>query len=215
MSTDFSIFETMRFVPGQGVRRLDLHLQRLERSAHALGFSGAEGAAAALENALSALASPGDGKVWRVRLQLDRYGTLTFASSAFPLQAPDAVWQVALAQTRIDSGDPILRYKTTRRGVYEAARAEFPAEIADEVIMLNEKDELAEGTITNIFVEDGSGLLLTPPLECGCLAGVLRQSLMETGKAVEQRLSVRDIEAGQFYVGNSLRGLIRAKLAGR
>ncbi|MCO6185044.1 aminotransferase class IV family protein [Rhizobium sp. L1K21] len=202
----------MRFVPREGVCRLDEHLQRLESSAFALGFEGADAAATVLEAYLSELTVLDDGKVWRVRLELNRDGNLTCTSSPFALQKPDAIWRVALAKTRIDSGNLLLRHKTTRRAVYEAARAEFPVEAADEVILLNEQGEVAEGTITNIFVEDGAGLLLTPPLECGCLAGVLRQSLIETGRAVERRVNVQDVAAGPFYVGNSLRGLIRAQL---
>ena len=38
-----------------------------------------------------------------------------------------------------------------------AARAEFPREQADEVILLNERGEVCEGTITNVFVDMGDG----------------------------------------------------------
>ena len=58
------------------------------------------------------------------------------------------------------------------------------------------------------------GPLLTPPLSCGLLAGVLRGEMLETGKAAEAVLTVEDLQAAKaLFVGNSLRGLIRARLA--
>ena len=74
--------------------------------------------------------------------------------------------------------DKLLRHKTTRRAVYEAARAEYPAAEADEVLLLNERGEACEGTITSVFLDDGSGILKTPPISCGLLAGVLRTELI-------------------------------------
>ena len=79
----------------------------------------------------------------------------------------------------------------------------------------NERGEVCEGTITNIFVDAGDGgALLTPAQSCGLLPGVLRADMLETGKAVEAVLSVGDLQAAKaLFVGNSLRGLIRASLA--
>lgn len=52
--------------------------------------------------------------------------------------------------------------------LYVAARTgEFPASEADEVILLNERGDLCEGTITTLFLDDGSGILKTPPLAAG------------------------------------------------
>ncbi len=102
----------------------------------------------------------------------------------------------------------------THRALYETARAEFPTDEFDEVILLNEKGELAEGTITNLFVEDDEGRLMTPPISSGCLAGVLRTSLICARKAYNHRLRPEDLKGRPLYVGNSLRGLMRAELIG-
>ncbi len=40
------------------------------------------------------------------------------------------------------------------------------------------KGEVCEGTITSVFLDDGSGYLKTPPIACGLLAGVLRTELI-------------------------------------
>lgn len=208
--TDFSLFETMRYTPGEGIARLSLHLKRLETSARRLGFEGAEKAGEALTEYLAS--SP--DTLQRLRLELPPTGNITITSAPFNLQPEDTLWRMAIAETRTTSTDPLIRHKTTRRALYEAARAEFPADQINEVILLNEKGELAEGTITNLFVEDGEGRLMTPPISSGCLAGVLRTSLICARKAYNHRLRPEDLAGRALFVGNSLRGLIRAELIG-
>lgn len=219
---DISLIETLRFEPGTGFVRLERHLARLERSAKALGLPGAVKARDALFAALPPSALPGFSPTGggaqqppylRIRLELFADGRIDVQTAAFVPLAADAVWRVKLATTRLASDDPLLRHKTSRRGLYTAARAEFPASEADEVILLNERGELCEGTITSLFLDDGSGILKTPPLASGLLAGVLREELLESGRAVEAVLRPDDIEKSDVLVGNSLRGLIRARLA--
>ena len=83
----------------------------------------------------------------------------------------------------------------------------------DEAILLNERGEVCDGTITSVVVEREGGLL-TPPLSAGLLPGVFREELLAEGRCREARLGLDDL-AGPFYVGNSLRGLIPARLVGR
>ena len=207
MMPDFSLIETMRFEPATGIVRWKLHAQRLRNSAKVLGFEGADTALAALGDA------SGDAPV-RLRLELFGDGRHEITSAPFVALPEGTVWRIAVArEARVSSTDPILRHKTSKRGVYEAARAEYPRDMADEVILLNEKDEVCEGTITNIFVDDGAGTMLTPPLSSGCLAGILRTSLICGKKARNRRFTLDDLKRHPFYVGNSLRGLMRATLA--
>jgi len=149
----------------------------------------------------------------RIRLELFPNGRIEVQTAPFAPLAENTVWRLRIAGTRLSSTDPLLRHKTSRRTLYAAARAEFPTAEADEVLLLNERGEVCEGTITSLFLDDGSGILKTPPLASGLLAGVLREELLETGRAVEQALRVDDLASGTLLVGNSLRGLIRGRLA--
>jgi 4-amino-4-deoxychorismate lyase len=104
-----------------------------------------------------------------------------------------------------------LQHKTTRRVVYDTARASLPDGI-DELLFLNEREELCEGTITNLFIEMPDGRRLTPPVSCGLLPGILREQLLEEGWA-EAVLTMNDLKSAKaIFMGNSLRGLIPAKL---
>nr|WP_316655705.1 aminotransferase class IV family protein [uncultured Gellertiella sp.] len=204
---DFSLIETFRYEPETGFVRLDLHRARLARSAEALGFLLEEDA---VGRVLSTL--PRDHGRLRVRLELSADGTLHLTHTAFTPLDPDAVWRVAIARTRLSSADPLLAHKTSRRDIYAAARAEFPAGEVDEVLLGNEKGEICEGTITSVFATTEPGQLLTPPLQSGLLDGVLRQSLISTGKARTGVLYPEDLAGKTFYAGNSLRGLIACRL---
>lgn len=205
----FELIETLRWEPGEGFVRIDRHLARLYASAHALGFAAdPEAIGEALRECR------GERVPLRVRLTLAGDGKVNVATAPFEPLPGDAVWGLRIASIRIDSGDVLLRHKTTRRQVYESARAEFLREEADEVLLRNERGEVCEGTITNVFVGTGDDVLLTPPLRCGLLAGVLREEMIEQGKAKEAVLTEADLlGAKTIYVGNSLRGLIRARLA--
>lgn len=207
LGAGFELIETMRWEPQGGFLRGERHLARLAASAQALGFACDR---AATGQAL-AEAVGGDAPL-RVRLALATDGKAEVTTQVFAPLAPDTLWTLRIASTRLASTDPLLRHKTTRRQAYDAARAEFAREAADEVLLLNEAGEVCEGTITNLFLDMGhGGPLKTPALACGLLAGVLRGEMIDRGEAVETFMSIEMLRsADAVYVGNSLRGLIRA-----
>ena len=205
----FRLIETMRWEPGTGLVRRDLHFSRLAGSARELGFAFSQ---QAVDTRIRAALRGANGAM-RVRVVLERDGQATVEAKPFAALPAARPWRLGIAAIRLDSTDPLLRHKTSRRAVYEAARAEFSPGDADEVLLLNERGELCEGTITSLFVETGHGLLATPALGCGLLPGVLRAELIEHGKAEERVLLPRDIGGRRLFVGNSLRGLIEATLS--
>ncbi|WP_275785030.1 aminotransferase class IV family protein [Pararhizobium gei] len=148
----------------------------------------------------------------RVRLTLDSAGEIDITTTPFTPLPTDTIWTVRLAKTRLSSADPLLRHKTSRRAVYEAARAEYSGNEAQEVLLLNEHGAPCEGTITSIFLDDGSGILKTPPIACGLLAGVLRTEMICARRARVERFSLGDLRKGKLYMGNSLRGLIACEI---
>jgi 4-amino-4-deoxychorismate lyase len=200
---DLILIETFRWEPGEGFARLPAHLGRLARGAAALGVPLDR---AAVDRALAGVG--GEGPL-RVRLTLDRAGAV--AVTAAPLAPGPAVWSVRIAGERLASGDPWLGLKSSRRPAHDAARAALPPGV-DEALLLNERDEVCEGTITSVFADLGRGLL-TPPLACGLLPGVLRAELLAAGDCGEAVLRPGDLVGARLFVGNALRGLIPARLA--
>src|SRR3546814_864730 len=76
--------------------------------------------------------------------------------------------------------------------------------------MIDQQGFLTEGCFSTIFVERGEKLV-TPPLSRGLLRGVLRQSLIDMGEAVEGDVRLIDLDNG-FFIGNAARGLVAATL---
>ena len=93
--------------------------------------------------------------------------------------------RVGLGRQRLSSNDPLLRHKTTARRLYDDTLRAATAAGCFDAVLLNERGEVADGARSSIFVEGDDGCLLTPPLAAGALAGVLRQSLIDCGRARE------------------------------
>ncbi len=208
---DFGLIETLLWTRGEGFFLLGLHLERLGRSAAQLGFHyESDHVTTALTKAVADFSgeSPRELERLRVRLVLQADGAIETSAVAIEPIPPATVWSVAIAKARFRSSEPLLRHKTTRRELYER---ELAASGADEVLFLNERDEVCEGARANVFLARG-GRLLTPPLSCGLLPGTLRARLLSENRAQEAVLRLSDFENAEFYMGNSVRGLVRGRL---
>src|SRR3990172_2357278 len=208
----FELIETLRFEPDKGFHLLERHLARLKSSAAHFGYPFDRDAVLA---ALFAEAERLTGPVHMVRLLLAEDGALSVTSSAIELPARDTVWRFAISDQRLDEKDPLFFHKTTRRQFFDRELERQKALTGcDEVIFLNKKGELTEGTRTNLFL-DLDGRLFTPALTCGLLPGTLREELLDLPRAAasEAVLTLADLAcADRIYLGNSVRGLIRAEL---
>ena len=207
----FQLIETMRFEQGR-IDLLPLHLERLRRSARALGFAcdvpAIDGRLADLG---AVLARDAVGQVLRVRFTLAHDGSVEVTHAALPVDT--RFWQATLANETIDPVDYLLRHKTTARSRYDRALSGLQAtpEVFD-VIFCNARGEVCEGACSNVFIER-DGILLTPPERCGLLPGVMRRHLLDRGLAVERILSRDDLlKAPAVYLANALRGLFRVTL---
>ncbi len=86
----------------------------------------------------------------------------------------------------------------------------------DEVVLLNERGEVAECTSANIFAVAGSSVW-TPPLSSGCLPGVTRAVLLEEVhaaglKVAEKALMPADLEAAdEVFITSTTRELLSVR----
>ena len=199
-----TLIETLLWERGPGYALLERHLDRMADSA---GYFGLPFDRAAVLALLEGQSFPADRM--RVRLTLDASGP---DLTAVPLPPNPPVFRFAIAPEKLDSQSLWLAHKTTNRAFYDEPRVSAHAEHGvDEVVFRNERGELTEGSITNLFVERG-GMLLTPPLASGLLPGTLRAELLASGRAIEQVLTLADLDAAEaIWLGNSVRGLLRAE----
>ncbi len=179
------------------------HLERLSASAKRLDISFDF---AALRQRISGTSQP--GTLVRVRVALD--GALTVFSE--PLDAPPVVVDVRLSRARVRSADPWLQIKSSWRPAHRVAWDEARQHGCFDALLQNERGELTEGSRTNLFAQFGDRFV-TPPLKSGLLPGILRTQMLSAKRIVERVLSLDDLRAADaIYVGNSARGLLRARL---
>ena len=220
----FELIETMLHEPGDGIYLLERHLSRLSSSAKYFGFKFDN---AAVRNAIHSAVDEHQGRrdYLRVRLTLSEAGHATVTTTK--LEKPDddsagsicgiplksnKVLKFAISETRLDSRNPFLYHKTTRRELYDREWAEYAERLGtDEVVYLNETGNVAEGSRTSVFVDINKDQLCTPPLSDGLLPGTLRAELIDSGNVVESQVTLEDLKnAKGIYLGNSVRGLVRA-----
>ena len=223
---EFQLIETMLWRPESGYWLLDLHLDRLADSA---GYFAYPLELEKVSEALQALTADFDSstpvKSQRVRLTLSRAGEFTIAHTGlhanFLPEADPAVImqqktgkdlpQVIFSSRNTDSNFVYLYHKTSLRKLYDDERTRFvDSKGYYEVLFMNEKGEITEGSYTNIFLQK-AGRLLTPPVSCGLLPGVFRRYLLQQYPefVVEKTLTGKDLEQAEaLYVGNSVRGLV-------
>ena len=192
------VFETVKVVRGRpfAARR---HLERLHASAVGLGLPAPDPAtvraamgAVIRTNGLEDVTGPvlrvtytgGPGPLGSGRYR-DAVPSLIVAAAGTRPWAPTS--SVLVVEWVRNERGALRGLKTTSYGENVVALAAAHDAGADEAIFANTRGELCEGTGTNVFVAAG-GRLLTPPLSSGCLAGVTRSLVLETGLAEECEL---------------------------
>ena len=223
---EFKLIETMLWHPESGYWLLDLHLDRLAESAEYFFYSfDPEKIKAGLRKLEEGFGNSLSLNNRRVRLTLSKHGefVITYTEvpdGLFPEINPGVILKqetskdlptVIISSRSTDSHSPYLYHKTTLRKLYDDERTQAVARGYYEVLFVNEKGEVTEGSYTNIFLQK-DGRLLTPPVSSGLLSGVFRNHLLQEypGIVGEASFTRKDIEqADAVYVGNSVRGLVK------
>lgn len=211
-----SLFETLRVCNGR-VFRWNQHLDRLQRSAAALGFQ-LPTPPAELRRAARLLIEQNHCTDALLRLTLTRgvgprgYSPRGAHSPAVvmslheaPALEPEPVpaWRVVTSQMRLAPGDRLALHKTGSKLFQVLARQEAEAAGADEALLVNTNGEVAEGASANLFWVRG-GVIYTSPTAVGMLPGVTRAVVLEIcaqqGLTVKKRL----LQLGQLLNSDAL-----------
>ncbi len=202
------LLETIRYEPGTGATLLDRHLNRLADGASHFGFDVDLSQARRLIEAVEL-----EGCA-RLRMTVAPNGAidLDIAPLDTDLAATDSngMWRLPIDTEPVNSTDELLRFKTTHRERYNAARARFPH--APDVILWNERGEVTETTIGNLVIEL-NGQWFTPALTSGLLAGTFRAELIDQGRIAERTIMLTELtQAHRIWMINSVRGWVPSAL---
>lgn len=93
-----------------------------------------------------------------------------------------------------------------------AARRKAETFGAEEAILINTDGNIACGATSNIFIEE-NGVLITPPLTDGVLAGVTRKNIVKERNVREETISLDRLRAAdKIYLTNSFISLRKVHL---
>ncbi len=147
-----------------------------------------------------------------MRLLLDKTGNIFIEHKELDDMSID--YKITISKYRTDSNDAFYYHKTTNRQLYNKELGKIRKKGFYDVIFLNEKGEITEGSITNIYIEK-KGLLYTPPIKCGLLNGIIRQAVLKKNKNIKEKIILtKDLSnADAVYISNSIIGFQKARLA--
>jgi branched-chain amino acid aminotransferase len=207
------VFEVIKVVEGRPFT-LDLHLERLVRSARGLGIP--EPDLEAVRRGVAAVLAGEHLSLGRVRITWtgglaplgsergDQGGTLVVAAAAMD-PWPDSTAIATVPWPRNERG-ALAGLKTTSYGENVRALALASERGATEAVFANLRGQLCEGTGTNVFyVVDGE--LRTPTLASGCLAGITRRLVLDWFGAVEvdEPIEVVADQASEAFLASTTR----------
>ena len=209
------LFETISIVSNIP-QKLEMHLDRMQSSALALGITFNRSAAkVVVESTCSSLDT---GIAFRLRLDLATNGDLSVSTGVLDvLNEPVKIFwakDILSCNTDMFSGDALLRHKVSNRSLYDLAWQTAVRLGGFDALFTNEQGFVTEGGRTSIFVKPrGRSEWLTPPVFAGLLPGVMRATLLADPKlnAREANLTINDVSmADEIILTNALRGSIKA-----
>jgi branched-chain amino acid aminotransferase len=202
----FGLFETMRAYDGY-VFGLEHHLERLAASAASLGWD-IPWTKEELTEELEKLVMHDSCTDLYIRLTISRGAGLaspepTTCSNpnyiifvrpyrALSEETYQRGWRLSQVTIRRNSSSPLSRIKSLNYLDNILAKQEAKRQHADEGLLLNEAGDVAEGSMSNIFlIQDGA--LITPCIETGILNGITRQTILDIAR-------LRSIPCKEKYV---------------
>ncbi len=203
---EFQLIETMLWSK-RFFFLLNSHLKRLKESAEYFDFCYDENY---LKKALLRIKKRFKPNFsYRVRVLLFKNGDI---SITYRCQKKKNTYRafIAISEQKTNSRDIFLHHKTTQRRLYDNEYKKYRKSGYYDVLFRNERDEITEGAISNIFIK-AKGKYYTPPLSCGLLNGAYRRYLLDKKRNVQEKvLTLKDIQnADEIYLVNSVRGMMR------
>ena len=114
----------------------------------------------------------------------------------------------ALSNVRRNETSPFTYHKTLNYGDCILEKRHAKEMGIQEPVFLNTKGQIAEGATTNVFFVKNQQLI-SPPVSCGMLPGIMREYLYSAYPIKEQIIMPEDIEKfDEMFLTNSLLGIM-------
>lgn len=211
MQIEPNFFESMLIIKGK-IKLIERHFIRLENNAKLIGgklnFNILE-----FEKAIAAsLRLNIDYAKARVKFIIENKQIIISSVELFPI-----------LKTEINSETPIkisiFKEKIKEKTDYSNCKIENSVIYKDSIeyannrefhhsIILNNLNEVVESSIATIYFIQGKQIY-TPPLNSGCVSGVMRTFLMEKFPIIEKKILLNEInQYDEIFLSNAVRGII-------
>lgn len=196
----FELIETM-LVENKKIFLLKEHFKRLELSAEYFLFKYDE---KKILSQLNKIIANLDKDKYRLRITLNKAGRLNHLLSQI-VEKKNKI-RLIVSEQKVNTKNRFQYFKTTNRQLYDSEYKKYSKLDYFDVLFFNEKNELAESSISNVFIEK-DGIIYTPPLSSGILNGVCRSNMLKNNpKIIERKLFLEDlINADKIVLTNSVR----------
>lgn len=202
-------FETIAVYKGHPVF-LREHLERMERTLEFLEIPGA-----VTEEEVRRYLRFADRTVEALKIAVSQENRL-FLPRKNPYTRRDRKrgFTIDLARARRNEDSPFTFHKTMNYGDCILEKRKAKARGLDEVVFLNRKGDLCEGTVSNLFLVR-EGRIYTPARACGLLPGILRGYILENWEVTETRIPSEEISSfEECFLSNSLMGIMPVRRFG-
>ena len=213
-------FETIGIEQGIPIL-LDKHLKRLERAADFLKLGSLS------ERGITARKIEKYLEEQKMRTEVQKeFGNLEHCALKIMLPKENMVYSlranhytpekyekgffIDISAVKRNETSPLVYHKTMNYGDCILEKRNATAAGMDERLFLNTKEQVSEGTVSNVFF-----VICTPQVSCGLLPGILREYLCETEDVEETDIYVQDLKRYQeCFVTNSLMGIMPVRQIG-
>jgi 4-amino-4-deoxychorismate lyase len=197
------VFETIAVEQGRPIL-LSWHLERLNASLKVFGIDRSVGEADVMEY-LAVQEAPHHALKLMVS---DANQFMTLRPNHYTPEQYHRGFRLIYSPIYRNETSPLVCHKTFNYSDCILEKRRAVAEGADEVLFVNSRGEICEGSTTNLFFVQ-SGNIYTPPLSCGLLPGILRRFILEHFPVTERILYREDLASmDECFVTNSLMGIM-------
>ena len=217
-------FETIGMEQGTPIL-LDKHLKRLERAADFLKLGSLSERGVTVQKIAEYLEEQ------KIRTEVQKeFGNLEHCALKIMLTKENVVYSLRanhytpekyekgffmdISEVKRNETSALVYHKTMNYGDCILEKRNATAAGMDERLFLNTKEQISEGTVSNVFFVR-NGVICTPQVSCGLLPGILREYLCEKEEVEETDIYVQDLKWYQeCFVTNSLMGIMPVRQIG-
>ena len=188
----YGVFETLKVLKGK-ILFMEEHLERLEKGCRTLNISLNEEKSKIVEDSYKLLKTKNiENGVLRISYSKgedENYLVVSTRESSYKKEDYERGFNITFSKLRKNENS-ILTYIKSNNYIENLFAKQVANERGfDEMLFLNTEENIAEGTSSNVFwIKDN--IVYTPSIECGLLAGVVRQQVLRSLEGLRVKVRI-------------------------